>query len=211
MALLVNSDHCPRQTILSEFHNTISLTEAHDFESCCNFCAYDISLTDEQTNKQKTIQIIVGNNSALKKATPKKNKDSWRINEKEEFVNLLYLVLEEDDNFQFISLSLSEIVNKCQLQGMMKSYGPHALLNLTQNQNDIKMISERLASGGFQPHDQVMCFLYDYIHVAEGEVLRSRDALQSQTLEVIDNDSEDDDDNPQKDEIRRIRRAFVSF
>ena len=91
-------------------------------------------------------------------------------------------------------------MNKCQLQGIMKSYGPHALLNLTQNQNDIKMLSESLASGGFQPHDEVMCFLYDHIHVAE-EVLRSREALQSQTLEVIDNDSEDDGGNPQEDEI----------
>jgi len=106
MALLVNSNDCRRKTILSEFHNTISLTEAHELESCCDFCAYNTSLSDEQTNIQRTIQIIVGNYSALKKATPKKNKDSWIINEKEEFVNLLYLVLEEDDNFQFISLSL---------------------------------------------------------------------------------------------------------
>ena len=120
MALLINSDHCRRKTILSEFHNTISLTEAHDLESCCDFCAYNTSLSDEQTNIQKTIQIIVGPQFKLiyenatidllagndKKAIPKKNKDSWRKNEKEEFVNLLYLVLEEDDNFQFISLSL---------------------------------------------------------------------------------------------------------
>ena len=47
-----------------------------------------------------------------------------------------------------------------------------------------------------------MCFLYDDVHVAEGEDLRSRKALQSQTLEVIDNDSEDDGDNPQEDEIQ---------
>jgi galactose-1-phosphate uridylyltransferase len=90
MALLVNSNDCRRKTILSEFHNTISLTEAHELESCCDFCAYNTSLSDEQTNIQRTIQIIVGNYSALKKATPKKNKDSWRKNEKEEFVNLLY-------------------------------------------------------------------------------------------------------------------------
>jgi hypothetical protein len=137
-----------------------------------------------------------------KKATPKKNKDYWRVNEKEEFVNLLYLALEGDDNFQFISLSLTEIVNKCQLQGMMRSYGPHALFNLTQNQNGIKILSESLASGGFQPHDEVMRFLYDHIHVAVREVLRSREVLQSQTLEVIDSDSEDDGDNPQEDEIQ---------
>ena len=84
-------------------------------------------------------------------------------------------MLEEDDNFQFISLSLCEIVNKRQLQEMMKSYDPHAFLNFTENQNGIKMLSESLASGGFQPHDEVMRFLYDHIHVAVREVLRSSD------------------------------------
>ena len=63
-------------------------------------------------------------------------------------------------------ISPSEIVIDCQLQFMMRSYGPDALFNLIKNHDGIKTLSESLSCSGFQPQDEVMGMLRDHINFA---------------------------------------------
>jgi len=58
MVLQVTLNSCRRKSILNEFEMTIDF-EAHNLESCCDFCAYNTSVVDEKTKIQLTVRKIV--------------------------------------------------------------------------------------------------------------------------------------------------------
>ena len=83
--------------------------------------------------------------------------------------------MEEDHNFQFISLSLSEIVNKCQLQGMMKSYGPQE----DEIQNKLGESGEHLSA--FDHNLATLTQAWQDKSMADKEKLRAQYELEKQS------------------------------